>query len=257
LYNPFNLSGKACLVTGGSRGIGFAMASALAQAGADIILWSNNPQHLAEAGDALLSHGGRVSTRTVDVRNEEEIVAGMDALRQDFAHLDSVFACAGTPQPITSLQDMSDETYRDMLAVHLDGTLWTLRESCRQFISQSEAGRPGGSIIGISSLAATYGAPGLYAYAAAKGAIATLIRGIAVDMARHGVRANIVVPGWITTDLSSELRAQVTEKIIRRIPARRWGEAEELGGIAVYLASDASAYHSGDTLVIDGGYSVF
>jgi NAD(P)-dependent dehydrogenase (short-subunit alcohol dehydrogenase family) len=180
----------------------------------------------------------------------------MEELKSRSWHLDAVFTCAGMPQPLLKLADTPDELYREMFAVHMDGTYWTIKEACQQFISQAEAGRPGGSIVAISSLAADFGAARLHAYAASKGGVGALVRSIAVEMARYGVRANIIVPGWIETDLSATLREVVADKALNRIPARRWGQPEELGGIAVYLASEASSYHSGDTIVIDGGYSV-
>lgn len=256
VYAPFDLTGKSCVVTGGSRGIGFAIAEALAAAGANVAIWSDSRERLMEAADKLRSRETEVLAQVVDVRSRDQVTAGMEELKLRTWHIDAVFACAGTPQPMLKLVDTPDEVYREMFAVHMDGTYWTLKQACLQFISQAEAGRPGGAIIAISSLAADFGAARLHAYAAAKGGIAALVRSIAVEMGRYRVRANTIVPGWIETDLSSSLREVAADKALKRIPARRWGQPEELGGIAVYLASDASSYHSGDTIVVDGGYSV-
>lgn len=256
MYRPFDLTGKTCLVTGGSRGIGFAIADALASAGADIAIWGWDPQSVGTAADDLRRRGGQVLASTVDVRSVADIEAGMRDLLDTFPRLDAVFTCAGTGQPLVLLKDTTEGRLREMMAVHLEGTFSTVKAACRQFELQAAAGHRGGSIVGCSSLAARFGSPLLHAYAAAKAAVPALMRSVAVEMARFGVRANTIVPGWIETELSRDLRDRVDEAAVRRIPARRWGRAEELGGIAVYLASDASTYHSGDEIVIDGGYSV-
>lgn len=256
MYAPFDLTDKTCLVTGGSRGIGFGIASALLQAGANVVIWSWDPKKMTSAAEELRRHGAPVHACQIDVRSPESVEQGFDDLLRHFPHLDAVFACAGSPQPLAKMQDTSGQVLRDMLDVHVEGTFWTVQAACRQFERQARNGRLGGSIVGCSSLAASFGAPLLHAYAAAKGAVSSMMSSVAVEMARWQVRANTIVPGWIDTELSRNLRERVGDEALRRIPARRWGRPEDLGGIAVYLASDASAYHTGDTIVIDGGYSV-
>jgi NAD(P)-dependent dehydrogenase (short-subunit alcohol dehydrogenase family) len=154
---------------------------------------------------------------------------------------------------------MSTEVYRKVLAVNLDGVFWTLREACRHMVQRAQEGDPGGSLVGLASLAAIEGAARNEAYAATKGAVISMIKSIAVEHARYGVRANAILPGWIATDMTAGAQANsaFADKVIPRIPARRWGQPEDFGGVAVYLASDASAYHSGDLFVIDGGYAIF
>lgn len=259
MFTPFDLTGKTCLVTGGSRGIGFGMARALALAGADLMLWSNQPTSLASAADALADTGRRILTRLVDVSDEEQIVAGMAHFRTSFARLDGVIAAAGIAPADSRFRTAETRPHREVCAVNLDGGFWTFRECCRLFEEQARAGAGGGSIVGIGSLAGRFAAPSIESYAASKLAIEGLIRSIAVEMAKFGVRANAVVPGWIATDMSRRYRQrpEINDEIVRRIPARRWGTPDDLGGIAVYLMSDASAYHSGDSLVVDGGYSVY
>jgi NAD(P)-dependent dehydrogenase (short-subunit alcohol dehydrogenase family) len=126
-------------------------------------------------------------------------------------------------------------------------------------IERAENGDPGGSLVGIASLAAIEGAARNQHYAATKGAVVSMMKSIAVEHARYGVRANAILPGWIATDMTAGAQgSDVFEtKVIARVPARRWGEPEDFGGIAVYLTSNASAYHSGDLFVIDGAYSIF
>jgi NAD(P)-dependent dehydrogenase (short-subunit alcohol dehydrogenase family) len=259
VFAPFDLKGKSCLITGGSRGIGFAMAKALAASGADLMLWANQRASLTQAAEALQVYGTRVHTRLVDVAVENQIVREMQELRAEFPRLDAVIACAGIGQKETAFVELETSIFDKVQAVNLHGTMWTMREACKLMIQQAKEGQGGGSLIGVASLAGRFGAPTMEGYAASKLAIEGLIRSLAVSMARYGVRANVVVPGWIATDMSRHYRDRpaINEHIIRRIPVRRWGTADDLGGIAVYLVSDASAYHTGDSLVIDGGYSVF
>ena len=143
--------------------------------------------------------------------------------------------------------------------MNLDGVFFTCREACKHMVARANEGDKGGSIMVTASLAAIEGAARNEAYAATKGGVISMMKSIAVEHARYGVRANAILPGWIATDmtLGAQNNATFVEKVVPRIPARRWGEPDDFGGIAVYLASDASTYHSGDTFVIDGAYSIF
>jgi NAD(P)-dependent dehydrogenase (short-subunit alcohol dehydrogenase family) len=145
------------------------------------------------------------------------------------------------------------------MSINLDGAIWTMREACRHMKSRADAGDPGGSIVAVSSMGALFGAARNQDYTASKAALISVINGIAVEFARYGVRANAILPGWIATDMTSAAQGNhaFTDKVISRVPMRRWGRAEEFGGIAVYFASDASSFHSGDAIVIDGGYGKF
>jgi NAD(P)-dependent dehydrogenase (short-subunit alcohol dehydrogenase family) len=258
-YAPFNLAGKVALITGGNRGLGLGMASALAQAGADIVIWGSNAERNQAAEGELLKHGVRVKAQTVDVTDETQVAEAMVEAVAAMGRVDSVFANAGIGFGSPSFVDMRTDTYRKILAVNLDGVFFTLREACRHMVDRANAGDPGGSLVGIASLAAIEGAARNQAYAATKGAVISMIKSVAVEHARYGVRANAILPGWVATDLTAgaQANAAFAEKVIPRVPARRWGEPADFGGMAVYLASDASTFHSGDTLVIDGGYSIF
>ncbi len=258
-YAPFNLAGKVALVTGGNRGIGLGMASAMAQAGADIVIWGSNADRNQAAEGELLKYGVRVKAQTVDVSDETQVAEAMVEAVTAMGRIDSVFANAGVGFGSPSFVDMQTETYRKVLAVNLDGVFFTLREACRHMVDRAKSGDPGGSLVGIASLAAIEGAARNEAYAATKGAVISMIKSVAVEHARYGVRANAILPGWIATDMTAGAQGNsaFAEKVIPRVPARRWGEPADFGGMAVYLASDASSYHSGDTLIIDGGYSIF
>ncbi|MFN4231241.1 SDR family NAD(P)-dependent oxidoreductase [Parvibaculum sp.] len=258
-YKPFDLSGKVALVTGGNGGIGLGMADAIAQSGADVAIWGTNEEKNRHAADQLRAHGVKVYARKVDVSDEQQVIDGIGATVNDLGRIDAVFANAGVGFGAPSFVEMSTDVYRKTLAVNLDGVFWTLRESARHMVERAKKGDAGGSLVGIASLAAIEGAARNEAYAATKGGVISMIKSIAVEHARYGMRANAILPGWIATDMTAQAQAApaFAEKVIPRVPARRWGEPGDFGGVAVYLTSDASSYHSGDTFVIDGGYAIF
>jgi NAD(P)-dependent dehydrogenase (short-subunit alcohol dehydrogenase family) len=258
-YVPFNLKGKVALVTGGNRGIGLGMAEALAQSGADIVVWGSSAAHNQSAQGQLDTHGVRVLAQQVDVADEAAVVAAMAEAALVMGRIDTVIANAGIGGGARSFSEMSVDIWRRVLSVNLDGVFFTCREACKHMVARAQGGDPGGSIAVTASLAAIEGAARNEAYAATKGGVISMMRAIAVEHARYGVRANAILPGWIATDMTAGAQDSpaFAEKVIPRVPARRWGEPADFGGIAVYLASDASKYHSGDTFVIDGGYSIF
>jgi NAD(P)-dependent dehydrogenase (short-subunit alcohol dehydrogenase family) len=259
MYRPFDLSGKVALITGGNGGIGLGMAEAMAQAGADIVIWGTNEKKNTEAGKKLAAYGRRVASRCVNVAEEAEVVDGMQAAIATMGRIDTVIANAGIGLGAASFMEITAEAFRKIEAVNEEGVFFTLREAAKHMVERAKAGDPGGSLVGVASLAGLEGAARNQHYSASKGAVLSMMRGIAVELARYGVRANSIAPGWIATDMTSRAQASEVfqEKVINRVPSRRWGKPEDFGGIAVYLASEASAYHSGDTFVIDGGYSVF
>lgn len=259
MYKPFDLTGKVALVTGGNRGIGLGMAEALAQAGADIAIWGTNEEKNDAAKKKLEGYGVRVLAARVDVADEDAVTKAMQATADGMGRIDTVIANAGIGALSRSFLEMETEQYRKVLSVNLDGVFFTLREACKHMVERAKAGDPGGSLVGVASLAAIEGAARNQHYAATKGAVISMIKSTAVEMARHGVRANAILPGWIATDMTemAQQNPAFAEKVIPRVPARRWGEPADFGGIAVYLASDASSYQSGTTTIVDGGYSIF
>ncbi|MFM8940656.1 MAG: SDR family NAD(P)-dependent oxidoreductase [Phenylobacterium sp.] len=259
-YRPFDLTGKVALVTGGNGGIGFGMVEALAQAGADVVIWGSNGKKNAAAAEALKDSGVRVLTQVVDVADENAVREGMAEAVRQMGRIDTVVANAGIGGGASSFADFPTETYRRVLAVNLDGVFFTFREACKHMVERADGrDKAGGSLVVISSLSAYDGAPRNEAYAATKGAVISMIRAIAVEHARYGVRANAVLPGWIATDMTAGAQGndKFNDAVIRRVPVRRWGQPADFGGIAVYLASDASAFHTGDSFLIDGGYGIF
>lgn len=253
----FDLTGKVAVVTGGNGGIGLGMAEAMAKAGADVCIWGTSERKNAEALEKLDRHGTRVTALQCDVGDEGAVERAFAESLSQLQHVDAVFANAGVigSHDVKSFVDITAEEWRRVLRVNLDGAFFTLRAAARHMI---EAKR-GGSLVVTSSLAAVSGPPRNQHYAASKGGLIAMMQGLAVELARHKVRANAILPGWIDTAMTHEtLHGQAfTENVLRRIPVRRWGTPDDFAGIAVYLASDASSYHTGDTFLIDGGYTKF
>jgi NAD(P)-dependent dehydrogenase (short-subunit alcohol dehydrogenase family) len=235
------------------------MVEALAQAGADVVIWGSNGAKNADAEARLKPTGVKVLTQVVNVADEAAVAAGMSEAVAQMGRIDTVVANAGIGGGARSFSEFETDTYRRVLSVNLDGVFFTFREACKHIVARAVAGDPGGSLVAISSLSAIDGAARNEAYAATKGAVISMIRAIAVEHARYGVRANAILPGWIATDMTkgAQDNQTFTDRVITRVPARRWGEPSDFGGVAVYLASDASRYHSGDSFVIDGGYAIF
>jgi NAD(P)-dependent dehydrogenase (short-subunit alcohol dehydrogenase family) len=257
-YRPFDLTGKAVVVTGGNGGIGYGMAEALVQAGASVAIWGTNQMKTDEAAHRLAQQatGAKVEALICNVGDSAAVDAAMAKSVAAFGgRLDGCVANAGVIGKAPSFVDMADDEWRRVLAINLDGAFFTLRAATRAMIAAGN----GGSLIGIASTAAIEGAARNEQYGASKGGLISMIKGLAVELARHRIRANSILPGWISTDMTTA--ATENEKfagaVLPRIPARRWGEAADFGGIAVYLTSDAAAYHTGDSFVIDGGYTIF
>ena len=254
-YDAFDLSGTVALVTGGNSGIGLGFAEGLAQAGADVCIWGTNEEKNANAREQLARHGTRVEALRCDVGDADAVAASFAQTVELLGKVDSCFANAGIGGRGTPFIDMSMEEWRRIFQVNMEGVFQTFQQAIRHMVERGE----GGSLVATSSLSAVFGAPRSEHYASTKAGLNAMVRGLAVEHARHGIRVNSVLPGWIATAMTE--RAINTEafqtKVLRRVPVRRWGVGEDFSGIAVYLASRASSYHTGDEFVIDGGYACF
>jgi len=257
MYRPFDLTGKVALVTGGNGGIGLGMARALAEAGADVAIWGTNAAKNAAAQAELAETGHKVLALVCDVSDEAAVEAAFAETVKVLGRVDGCFANAGVSGrgATTSFAQMQSEEWRRVLKVNLDGAFFTFRAAARHMVERGG----GGVLVGTASLAAIEGAARSEHYAATKGGLISMIRALAVEFARHGVRANAILPGWIETDMTANAIAneKFAKNVLPRIPMRRWGTGGDFGGIAVYLMSSASAYHTGDTFLIDGGYALF
>jgi NAD(P)-dependent dehydrogenase (short-subunit alcohol dehydrogenase family) len=257
-YSGFDLTGKVALITGGNGGIGLGMAEGLAAAGAKVAIWGTKPEKNAEAAAQLKTHGVEVLAQTIDVSDENAVVAGVAEVIKTLGRLDFVAANAGVGAN-AAFEDLTTEAWRRVIGVNLDAVFWTFRETVRHMIERAKAGDPGGSLLVTSSVSAVHGAPRMQAYAASKTALLGMVRGLAVEYARYGVRANSILPGWTRSDMTQRLQDwdKFNDQVIGRVPMRRWGEPDDFAGVAIYLASDASRFHTGDMLVIDGGYAIY
>jgi NAD(P)-dependent dehydrogenase (short-subunit alcohol dehydrogenase family) len=255
----FDLSGKTALVTGANSGLGFAYARGLAKAGADIMIWGRRQEHNERATAELSAFGTRVLSRCVDVASEQAVIAGIEDAVARLGRLDCVVVNAGFATRANTTADMDSALYHELLDVNLHGAFYTLRETARHMVERSKAGDTGGSIIICGSLSIMRGVPGMGHYAAAKGALNSLSKTMAVELAPHQIRVNVVAPGFVATEMTQadpEVYKVLEREVSSATPMGRVGQLEEFEGIAVYLASDCSRYHTGDTLVIDGGKSL-
>lgn len=253
----FDLSGKVALVTGANDGLGFGFATGMAKCGADVVIWGRRKAENEAAVAKLAEHGTRVMSREVDVSVESEVVEGMAAAVEAMGRIDCVVSNAGivTGSPF---HEMTTEIYEGLLAINQHGGFFTLREGVKHMMARAEAGDPGGSVLVCGSLSIWRGVPHLSHYGAAKGALTSMVRGIAVEYGKYGIRANVVAPGTILTGIMAgipEDENPMTEELNKTIPIPGWGYPADVEGIAAYLASDSARFHTGDVMIIDGGAS--
>jgi NAD(P)-dependent dehydrogenase (short-subunit alcohol dehydrogenase family) len=259
MKNSFDLSGKVALVTGGNGGIGLGMAEGIAAAGGDIVIWGGNAEKLASAEKTLRGYGRRVLAQRCNVAEEAEVERCFVEAVAQMGRIDGCFANAGVSQKPTPFHELSTAEWRRVLSVNVDGVFFTFRAAARHMIERAKAGDPGGRLVAISSTATVHGAQRAEAYAASKGALRSLVQALAVELARYGVTANSILPGWIESEMTARAMgdAKFSGAVLPRIPMRRWGKKEDFAGVAVYLMSEASRYHTGDHLLIDGAYTLF
>jgi NAD(P)-dependent dehydrogenase (short-subunit alcohol dehydrogenase family) len=254
-HNLFDLTGKVALVTGGNSGIGLGFSEGMAACGADVCIWGRNEAKNAAASETLSAYGGRVLALRCDVSDPDQVARAFSETVDTLGGVDACFANAAIGGGGKPFLETSVDEWRRIISVNLEGAVTTLQAAVRHMVDSGK----GGSLVATSSTAALFGAPRSEHYAATKAALIALVRGLAVEHARHGIRANAVMPGWIDTPMTERfIHAEpFTSKVLRRVPLRRWGKGADFSGIAAYLASDASAYHTGDVLTIDGGYARF
>src|SRR6201746_1418475 len=256
----FDLSGRVAVITGGHGGIGLGIAQALATAGCNVSIWGRNAEKNKSAASTMAGSAGKVDTRICDVSDSASVKAAMAATLEAFGRVDGCFANAGIGgggrRPFI---DRPEEEWRTMFATNLDGVFRVFQAAARHMTERAEAGDGFGRLVATSSLASLFGTARNEHYAGTKAALNALCRALAVELARYGVTANAILPGWIKSDMTAGVMAneKFVANVMPRIPMRLFGEPTDFGGIAVYLMSKASSYHTADTFVIDGGYTGF
>ena len=256
----FDLSGRVAVITGGNGGIGLGIAQALVSSGCNVSIWARNAEKNKTAAATMAAGPGKVDTRICDVSNPASVKEAMKATLDAFGRVDGCFANAGIGgggrKPCI---ERTEEEWRRMFATNLDGVFHVFQAAVRHMSERAAAGDKFGRLVATSSLASLFGTARNEHYAATKAAINALCRALAVELGRQGVTANAILPGWIRSDMTA--RALSDEKFVNavmpRIPVRRFGEPSDFSGIAVYLMSAASSYHTADCFVIDGGYTAF
>ena len=252
----FDLREHVALVTGGNSGLGLGMAHALAQAGADVCIWGTNGERNESAARELGKYGTRVLALRCDVGDEQAVADAFAETLQIFGRVDSCFANAGVSGRGTPFTQTTLSEFRRVTRVNLDGAFLTLRSAAAHMVDRGG----GGVLVGTSSVSAIHGAPRNQAYAACKAGLAAMMRGLAVELARYQVTAHSIVAGWTETPMAAPALhgAKFERDVSKRIPVRRWGEPTDFGPLAVYLAArSGDGFHTGDTFVVDGGYSIF
>ncbi len=258
--SPFDLTGRVALVTGGNSGIGQGMAEGLAAHGADVAIWGTNAEKNERAIEHLSQYDVELLSIVCDVSDEVAVVQSMAETVDELGRIDAVFVNAGVGGRAKSFVEMSGDEWRRVQSVNLDGAFFTAREATKHMVQRFEEGDTGGgSIVFTSSGSAEFGSASGQHYGASKAGVNSMMRGIAVAHARHGIRSNSILPGWVESDMTAPAFGYDTfvRKVMPRIPVRRWGTRDDFAGIAVYLASSASSYHTGDIIRIDGGFHSF
>ncbi|MFF5141561.1 SDR family NAD(P)-dependent oxidoreductase [Streptomyces sp. NPDC013157] len=247
------LDGRTAWVTGAGKGLGRAIAVALAQAGATVAVTARTASDLEILESELTGHGGKVLVLPGSVADSAAVRETVGRIAERTGRLDVLVNCAGISPHFTRSEKVTDQDWRQVVDVNLAGTFYCCREAGKVMLEQRS-----GSIVNVSSVHASTGFERIAAYAASKGGVEALTRALAVEWADRGVRVNALAPGYFHTDLSSGLLdSRWGERIVRGTPLGRVGDATELGGAAVFLASDASRFVTGTTLTVDGGWTAW
>jgi NAD(P)-dependent dehydrogenase (short-subunit alcohol dehydrogenase family) len=250
LVTPFDLTGRKAFVTGASRGIGQAISLALAQAGADLALVARGEEGLAATAEQITDCGREAHIIAADVTRQDSVEDAIAAAIRALGHVDIVVNNAGGSNFAVPFLDLRLAGWDKLIRLNLDSAMYVCHA-----IGDHLVGRGKGSVINVASVAGLIGSPFLAPYGAAKAGLISLTKTLAVEWAARGVRVNALCPGWTATDLNRNLWDDDTagKATVATVPMQRWGRAEEMTGPAVFLASDASSYMTGQVLVVDGG----
>lgn len=236
-------------MTGASRGIGRSVAVSLARAGADVALVGRDTAALGQTLQAVTGLGKRALALQADVTSAASVEAAVVAACKEFGKIE-ILVCNAGVQKLKPFLDMVPEDWRGLIATNLEGAIMTMQSVGRRMVAQKS-----GVIIAMASIYSFVGAPGNTIYCLTKGGLSQLSKALAVEWARYNVRVNAICPGWIETDLTKPYMQdqKVIDAGLREIPLRRFGKPEDIGPLAVYLASDEASFVTGQAYVIDGG----
>ena len=246
--------GKVALVTGADSGIGQAIAATFARGGANVVIHYGSDQRGAQStADQVRHYGREAAVLQADLSEPRNAHRLYEEATAQLGPIDILVNNAGTGSGASGWQELTLEDFTKVLNVDLVSP-WVLAQAAAKQMVE----RGSGVILNVTSVHEEIPSPDP-AYTAAKGGLRNVTRALSVELARHGIRANAILPGWIETEMTARSVADERFRgaVLPRIPMRRWGRGADFGGVAVYLMSDASAYHTGDTLVVDGGYSLF
>ena len=249
----FDLTGKNAFITGASRGIGRSIAVALAEAGADVALVARSEDGLAETASAVTAAGRKAFVIPADVTSQEAVSEAVATAIDQLGEVDVVVNNAGGSNFMVGFRDLRLTGWDKLMRLNLDSAVYVCHAFAGHLLDRGQ-----GSVINVASVAGVAGSPLLVPYGAAKAGLISLTKSLAVEWGAAGVRVNALCPGWTATDLNRNLWQDPTAgpATIATVPMQRWGRAEEMAGPAVFLASEASSYMTGQVLIVDGGQTV-
>jgi len=251
----FDLTGRVALVTGGNRGIGRGIALGFAQAGATVAIFGRNAAKNAEVLAELKGAGARALALAVDVTDRAALEPAYRRVEAELGPVDILVNNAGIANLSGGILQETAESWDAVIETQLNAVFLLSK-----LAAASMAARKRGKIINLGSMYSYFGAGPIPSYSAAKGAIVQLTKSMAIELAPHGIQVNAIAPGWVETDMTAVVRTPdfkaMNDEIIARTPAGRWGQPEEMAGPAIFLASSASDFVTGETLRVDGGYAI-